>query len=201
MRNLTVLVGKSASGKDFIMNKLVKEYGFKRVISHTTRPIRNGETNGKEYYFISLDKFLNMSLKDNFIECREYNTQQGLWYYGLSKHEIDLTDDNKYVVILDFNGLKTLEEYLKSVGMEDKLTSVYIEAKAQVRLQRSLNREGEMTDEQVMEVIRRLEADEKDFEGAKEYADLTFTNNLGKAMIVNLICETINQYVGGDFCG
>ena len=192
---ITVILGKSASGKDFIMNKLVKEYGFKRVISHTTRPIRNGETNGKEYYFISLDKFLNMSLKDNFIECREYNTQQGLWYYGLSKHEIDLTDDNKYVVILDFNGLKALEGYLKSVGMEDKLTSVYIDAKAQVRLQRSLNREGEMTDEQVMEVIRRLEADERDFEGAKEYADLTFTNNLGEAMIVNLICETINQYV------
>ena len=192
---ILVLLGKSASGKDFIMNKLVKEYGFKRVISHTTRPIRNGETNGKEYYFISLDKFLNMSLKDNFIECREYNTQQGLWYYGLSKHEIDLTDDNKYVVILDFNGLKALEGYLKSVGMEDKLTSVYIDAKAQVRLQRSLNREGEMTDEQVMEVIRRLEADERDFEGAKEYADLTFTNNLGEAMIVNLICETINQYV------
>ena len=192
---ITVILGKSASGKDFIMNKLVKEYGFKRVISHTTRPIRNGETNGKEYYFISLDKFLNMSLKDNFIECREYNTQQGLWYYGLSKHEIDLTDDNKYVVILDFNGLKALEGYLKSVGMEDKLTSVYIDAKAQVRLQRSLSREGEMTDEQVMEVIRRLEADERDFEGAKEYADLTFTNNLGEAMIVNLICETINQYV------
>ena len=192
---ILVLLGKSASGKDFIMNKLVKEYGFKRVISHTTRPIRNGETNGKEYYFISLDKFLNMNLKDNFIECREYNTQQGLWYYGLSKHEIDLTDDNKYVVILDFNGLKALEGYLKSVGMEDKLTSVYIEAKAQVRLQRSLNREGEMTDEQVMEVIRRLEADERDFEGAKEYADLTFTNNLGEAMIVNPICETINQYV------
>ena len=195
MKSIVCLLGKSASGKDFIMNKLVKEYGFKRVISHTTRPIRNGETNGKEYYFISLDKFLNMSLKDNFIECREYNTQQGLWYYGLSKHEIDLTDDNKYVVILDFNGLKALEGYLKSVGMEDKLTSVYIDAKAQVRLQRSLNREGEMTDEQVMEVIRRLEADERDFEGAKEYADLTFTNNLGEAMIVNLICETINQYV------
>ena len=195
MKSIVCLLGKSASGKDFIMNKLVKEYGFKRVISHTTRPIRNGETNGKEYYFISLDKFLNMSLKDNFIECREYNTQQGLWYYGLSKHEIDLTDDNKYVVILDFNGLKTLEEYLKLVGMEDKLTSVYIEAKAQVRLQRSLNREGEMTDEQVMEVIRRLEADEKDFKGAKEYTNLTFTNNSGKTMIVNLICETINQYV------
>ena len=195
MKSIVCLLGKSASGKDFIMNKLVKEYGFKRVISHTTRPIRNGETNGKEYYFISLDKFLNMSLKDNFIECREYNTKQGLWYYGLSKHEIDLTDDNKYVVILDFNGLKTLKEYLKSVGMEDKLTSVYIEAKAQVRLQRSLNREGGMTDEQVMEVIRRFEADEKDFEGAKEYSTFAFVNNSSEENDVNLICETINRYV------
>ena len=192
---IIVLMGKSASGKDFIMNNLIKEYGFKRVISHTTRPIRNGETNGKEYYFTSLDNFLDMNLKGNFIEHREYNTKQGLWHYGLSKSEIDLTDDNKYVVILDFNGLKTLEEYLKSVGMEDKLTSVYIEAKAQVRLQRSLNREGEMTDEQVMEVIRRLEADERDFEGAKEYVDLTFVNNSSEENDVNLICETINQYV------
>ena len=195
MKSIVCLLGKSASGKDFIMNKLVKEYGFKRVISHTTRPIRNGETNGKEYYFTSLDNFLDMNLKGNFIEHREYNTKQGLWHYGLSKHEIDLTDDNKYVVILDFNGLKALERYLKDIGMEDSLTSVYIDAKAQVRLQRSLNREGEMTDEQVKEIIRRFEADERDFEGAKEYADLTFVNNSGKAMIVNLICETINQYV------
>ena len=155
--------------------------------------IKNLLNDFREFY--KLDKFLNMSLKDNFIECREYNTKQGLWYYGLSKHEIDLTDDNKYVVILDFNGLKTLEEYLKSVGMEDKLTSVYIEAKAQVRLQRSLSREGEMTDEQVMEIIRRLEADERDFEGAKEYSTFAFVNNSSEENDVNLICETINRYV------
>ena len=190
------LMGKSASGKDFIMNNLIKEYGFKRVISHTTRPIRNGETNGKEYYFTSKEEFLGMAFNETFIETREYNiSNEEIWHYGLSKHEIDLTDDNKYVLILDFNGLKALERYLKDIGMEDSLTSVYIDAKAQVRLQRSLNREGEMTDKQVKEIIRRFEADERDFEGAKEYADLTFTNNSGKAMIVNLICETINQYV------
>ena len=196
MKSIVCLMGKSATGKDFIMNNLIKEYGFKRVISHTTRPIRNGETNGKEYYFTSKEEFLGMAFNETFIETREYNiSNEEIWHYGLSKHEIDLTDDNKYVLILDFNGLKALERYLKDIEMEDRLISVYIEARAQVRLQRSLNREGEMTDKQVKEIIRRFEADERDFEGAKEYADLTFVNNSGKAMIVNLICETINQYV------
>ena len=195
MKSIVCLMGKSATGKDFIMNNLIKEYGFKRVISHTTRPIRNGETDGKEYYFTSKEEFLGMAFDETFIETREYNIANGeIWHYGLSKHEIDLTDDNKYVVILDFNGLKALERYLKDIEMEDRLISVYIEARAQVRLQRSLNREGEMTDEQVKEILHRFEADEKDFEGAKEHSTFTFANNLNKKCIADLICEIVNQH-------
>ena len=195
MKSIVCLMGKSATGKDFIMNNLIKEYGFKRVISHTTRPIRNGETDGKEYYFTSKEEFLGMAFDEIFIETREYNIANGeIWHYGLSKHEIDLTDDNKYVVILDFNGLKALERYLKDIEMEDRLISVYIEARAQVRLQRSLNREGEMTDEQVKEILHRFEADEKDFEGAKEHSTFTFANNLNKKCIADLICEIVNQH-------
>ena len=196
MKSIVCLMGKSATGKDFIMNNLIKEYGFKRVISHTTRPIRNGETDGKEYYFTSKEEFLGMAFDETFIETREYNIANGeIWHYGLSKHEIDLTDDNKYVVILDFNGLKALERYLKDIEMEDRLISVYIEARAQVRLQRSLNREGEMTDEQVKEILHRFEADEKDFEGAKEHSTFTFANNLNKKCIADLICEIVNHHV------
>ena len=63
MRSLTVLVGCSSSGKDTVMNRLVKEFDVKPVISYTTRPIRDCEIDGREYHFITEKEFERM--KDN----------------------------------------------------------------------------------------------------------------------------------------
>lgn len=50
---LTILIGMSASGKDAILRELVANHGFREIVTTTTRPMRKGEVNGKDYNFIS----------------------------------------------------------------------------------------------------------------------------------------------------
>ena len=177
MENLTILVGCSASGKDTVMNRLIKEFDVKPVISYTTRPIRDCEQEGREYHFVTEEEFERMKNNDKFIETRVYKTVKGNWYYGLPKNGINITDDNNYITILDFDGLLELEKWLRSIGQIDKLTSIYVDVTEQNRLIRSLNREQNMTKKQVEEVIRRYYNDNANVVPAKVYCDLVFPNN------------------------
>ena len=159
------------------MNRLVKEFGVKPIISYTTRPIRDCEQEGREYHFITDGEFERMKNNDEFVETRVYKTVNGNWYYGLPKSGIDLEDDNNYITILDFDGLLELETWLRSIGQIDKLTSIYIDVTEQNRLIRALTREQNMTKKQVEEVIRRYYDDNANVLPAKSYCDLVFPNN------------------------
>ena len=193
MRNLITLIGCSASGKDTVMNRLVKEFDVKPVISYTTRPIRDCEQDGREYHFITEEVFERMKDNAEFIETRVYKTVSGNWYYGLPKSGIDLEDDNNYITILDFDGLLELETWLRSIGQIDKLTSIYIDVTEQNRLIRSLNREQNMTKGQVDEVIRRYHDDNANVLPAKSYCHYSFKNNTYEEF--NSLIEYIYEYV------
>ena len=177
---IVCLCGKSASGKNKISELAQNNFNIKEAISHTTRPRRTGE--GDIYKFISIKEFKQMKKDNEFIETRIYNTKEGQWCYGLSKEAIDLNSDNNYLVILDMNGLLSLKDYLIEIGKIQCLTSVYVYTSSQVRLLRSLNREGDMTDKQVTEVVRRFQADEKDFLGIEDYIDYVLINNDEKGL-------------------
>ena len=177
---IVCLCGKSASGKNKISELAQNNFNIKEAISHTTRPRRTGE--GDIYKFISIKEFKQMKKDNEFIETRIYNTKEGQWCYGLSKEAIDLNSDNNYLVILDMKGLLSLKDYLIEIGKIDCLTSVYVYTSSQIRLLRSLNREGDMTDKQVTEVVRRFQADEKDFLGIEDYIDYVLINNDEKGL-------------------
>ena len=177
MQSLTILIGASASGKDTVMNRLIKEFDVKPVISYTTRPIRDCEQEGREYHFITNEEFEEIKDNGEFVETRVYKTVNGNWYYGLPKSGIDLEDDNNYITILDFDGLLELEKWLRDIGQIDKLTSIYVDVTEQNRLMRSLNREQNMTKRQVEEVIRRYHDDNLKVLPAKAYCDYSFKNN------------------------
>lgn len=100
---LAVLIGKSGSGKDSILNLLVNKYGYHRVVTSTTRPPRDGEIDGKDYFFLTEEEFM----KKEFIEKRSYNTVFGTWYYGSTDEGFD--PDGKNVIILDPDGAKVLK--------------------------------------------------------------------------------------------
>ena len=169
MKNkIIVITGKSSSGKDSLQNHLVSNYDFVNLVSHTTRPPRPNESNGYDYYFINKEDFINMNNKDLFIETREYkvNTEIGndIWYYGLSKSELDITTILNKIVILDLKGMKELAEY---IGREN-LFVVYLDCDSDIRMDRMINRGG-MTDQ---EISRRFKSDELDFIGIEESVDL-----------------------------
>ena len=61
---LLIICGKSGSGKDALLKRLVQHYGFCPIISTTSRPPRFGEMNGVEYNFVSKEKFLELIDRD-----------------------------------------------------------------------------------------------------------------------------------------
>ena len=56
-KKLIVFLGSSAAGKDTVLNYLIENHNFKPVVSYTTRPTREGEREGREYYFIKTVDF------------------------------------------------------------------------------------------------------------------------------------------------
>jgi len=83
---LFVISAPSGAGKTTIIEKLLKEIdGLTLSISHTTRPPRNGEIHGEDYYFISKKEFKNKIDQNEFAEWNEYQGQ----YYGSSFENLE----------------------------------------------------------------------------------------------------------------
>lgn len=150
---IIILTGQSGSGKDTIANKLVKNH-FKRVVTNTTRPPREGEIDGVDYNFIGEHDFHSLISDDDMIEWRKYNTALGTWYYGSDARNINL-DKNDYVIILTLDGV---ESYIKYFGAENCIV-FYIDCPKYIREQRAKER-GSFNRE---EWERRLIADKADF--------------------------------------
>ena len=113
MGKIFYLMGKSSSGKDTLYKKLNEEnrYGLKSIVSYTTRPIRGGEQDGREYHFVSVDAFERMKDTGKVIEYRSYNTVHGIWYYFLADDgQIDLENES-YLLIGTLEGYESLVSY------------------------------------------------------------------------------------------
>ena len=95
---MIILTGPSASGKTATCLYLEKNYGIKKVVTHTTRTIRENEIDGLDYHFVSGEEFQKMIDNHEFIEYMFYNGN----YYGTSKREVA----NNKCCTLDFNGAK-----------------------------------------------------------------------------------------------
>ncbi len=203
------LVGCTASGKDSILKEALRidKQGFIiPVISTTSRPARENEINGKDYFFIDHNKADEMLKNNEFIECREYIVADGsTWIYGITKNQIDIESDKTYICIIDLQGLKQLENYLKDVGKGDKLVSLFIDVKAQIRLMRALQRESDLTDIQVNEICRRNLDDYENVIPGKKYCSAVMENNNKNdmykcAMFINCIARNDDKWIKDIVC-
>ena len=78
MGRIFYLMGKSASGKDTLYKRLLKECpGLRTVVLYTTRPMREGETDGVEYHFTTPEKLQEFQETGRMIELRTYQTVYG----------------------------------------------------------------------------------------------------------------------------
>ena len=160
MGKIFYVMGKSASGKDTIYKKLHSRMPeLKTVTMYTTRPIRDGEHNGVEYFFVD-PSYLDQCRKDGIlIECRTYDTVYGPWsYFTADDGQIDLKTGN-YLI------MGTLESYgkMRAYYGEEALVPIYIHVEDGLRLRRALEREQQQTVPKYKEMCRRFLADEEDF--------------------------------------
>ena len=174
MKKIITLTGCSASGKDTLLNMIIRyNKNILPIISTTTRPMRKGEKEGVNYYF--KDK---IDL-DSLIEYREYKTVNGIYFYGIEKKEIEnkLKQSNTLIVILDYRGLKAMREYCLKNNIN--IESYYIQVPLKTRLYRSLKREEleYPDDEHYLEICRRAIADNEEVEIAKYDKEIKVINN------------------------
>lgn len=158
MGKIFCLMGKSSTGKDTIGKELINSLDLKNIVLYTTRPIREGEINGREYYFISENELHELENSGKVIEKRVYNTIHGDWTYATIDSNIDLGHNN-YIT------LNTLIGYEKLINYYDKDTviPIYIWVDLNTRINRAFSREEKEPNPKYREICRRFIADEEDF--------------------------------------
>ncbi|MDT8715777.1 guanylate kinase [Clostridium sp. 19966] len=161
MGKLFCLMGKSSTGKDTIFKYLKedRELDLRAVTPYTTRPKRENEVDGVEYYFIDENKLEEFKDKNKVIELRCYETVMGKWYYGtIDDGQVNLKKNN-YIVIVTLEAYNNLKKYFG----EKNVVPLYIAVDDGVRLERALNRERQQLKPNYNEMCRRFLADDNDF--------------------------------------
>ncbi len=197
MGKIFLLMGKSSSGKDTIYKELIKnkQLGLEKVVPYTTRPMRDGEKDGVQYFFKKENEYLALKDAGKIIEERTYHTKYGEWrYFTVDDGQIDLLSGN-YLVI------GTLESYcyFRDYFGKENVIPIFIDVDAKVRLQRAMQREETQEFPRYDEMCRRFLADEDDFSEEKIHAaeiNRRFSNNTEIENCISEITEYIIQKIG-----
>ena len=149
-----VILGKSCSGKTTFANHLEKKYKIKRVVTTTSRPMRDGERQGIDYNFITYEEAKNSIKNREFIEYAEYKVaNKDTWIYGTKISDIDTSKTS--LIVLNPIGYKKLKSLYK-----DKVLCVYIKPSFMKRMFRALKRDGLKN---IKQTLVRIKNDYRDF--------------------------------------
>lgn len=193
MGKMVYLMGKSSTGKDTIYRELLKSSSLqlKKIVPYTTRPMRAGEKEGREYFFTDEAGFLKLQDEGRVVEARTYHTCYGLWrYFTVDDGHIDLENEN-YLII------GTLESYIKTAGYfgKEKVIPVLLEVDDGVRLQRALDRERRQETPKYEELCRRYLSDAEDFSEEK-IREAGVTKQFSNENLEHCLAE-IEEYISG----
>lgn len=165
---MIIIMGRAGTGKTSLVNELVNR-GYEKIKTCTTRPIRPGEEDGVDYFFMSDEQFRKYMNNGVFAEIKRYETTDGVWWYGTPKVDL-LGSYDKSVIILTPDGVRSVKPLLDSNNVDYKV--ILLGAKASLIKRRMVQRGDDMD-----EVIRRLQADETDFEDCSDIADYVISND------------------------
>lgn len=194
-KKIFALLGYMGVGKDTILKQVLKDIDdVKPIISTTTRPMRKGETEGVEYYFIDDTEFFRRGT--DFVEQRIYHTKvkengvekNATWRYGIERAELE--KDDYLIVIVDSVGYRELKDYVGN----GRIVPIFISAPQEELKARALAR-GDLE----AEVDRRLKDDYErfmDFRVRTVYHEVKNTNGrLEEAIkeVENIITKHINE--------
>jgi guanylate kinase len=160
-----IILGKSGSGKDFLLRRL-GEKAMKPCLKTTTRPKRKFEEQGVNYLFVSNDEFQAKISNNEFLVYESFlvtpeNSEQQTWFYGITNEQFELCN----VAIMTPNELSKINK-----DQRKGCFIVYLDISREVREKRILKREDKNDS-----IKRRLDNDEIDFQGFSDY-DLRITD-------------------------
>ena len=161
---MIVLTGMSCSGKTAILKALCR-FGYRKVVTFTTRPPRPKEKNGDDYWFISNKEFDSKIANGDFAETETFKTVAGTWRYG---SELRAYGGFNRAIILTPAGIR----HIRSTYPDIDIMVFYIEAPEFVRWKRMKDR-----GDNKQEVARRMMRDKEDFADIQELADYTIVND------------------------
>ena len=177
MKYIIALIGKAGAGKDTIATELIKQNpDWNMIVSCTTRPRREGEIDGVNYYYLTNEEFAQKILNGDMLEATFFNN----WHYGTMASSLR---EGVNVGVFNPEGYDCLTEICSK---NIRVIGFYVKADDKTRLLRQLNRE---TSPDVHEIIRRFTADEEDF------ADIDNDSNYYINIINNDSETTIAQVV------
>lgn len=180
---ILALFGKSGAGKDSIKKYILNNMeNTKNIIPFTTRPRRDYETNGIDYYFLLEEEFKERINTGSIIEYAVFNN----WYYGTSLDGLSTEQIN-----VGAFSISDIQQLLKVNCVI--VIPVYVAAPDHIRLQRLLWREQEPN---CHEICRRFFTDEEDFKNIDfEYSIINNNSNtlFPKGELENLWATLIND--------
>ena len=183
---LVILSGVSGAGKDTIKKELIKrEKNIVTIPSITDRPIRNGESEGETYHFVSTEEFEKM-IENN--ELYEYNVHHN-HYYGTSKKIFnEKVKEGKIIVKdIDVNGTKSLVKLLEK---DMKVVTIFLRVPKEELERRLINRVDKPSPKEIKLRLNRFDYEESKI---NLYDYVLKNDNLEKTVkIINAIIE--NEY-------
>lgn len=196
MGKIICLMGKSAVGKDSIYKELLADrtLGLSVIVSYTTRPIRDGECEGVEYFFTDEAGYKRYKAEGKIIEERLYHTMCGPWRY-FTVDDGRIQERGNYLVIGTLESYRKFREYFGA----EKVVPILLKVDDGIRLQRALDRERKQERPKYEEMCRRFLADSEDFavENVKAAGiERQFVNEDFRQCL-----EEIQEYIRGQMNG
>lgn len=144
-------IGETSAGKDTLLNSVLSiDPQSYRIVSCTTRPPREKEIDGFDYYFLTNPEIKNEIMQNKFLELTSFNG----WFYGTR-----ITDLSKTRINIGVFNPEGIRKMLQRPDID--LRVIEVKADRELRRQRYLARDAKCD---VTELERRLDADAKDFE-------------------------------------
>lgn len=180
-----IVSAPSGAGKTSIVKHVLQFLPELRFsTSATTRAMREGEVNGKDYHFLTVDEFKDGIKREDFLEWEEVYRNQ---FYGTLKSEIDrIWDEGKVVIFdVDVKGGLNIKKYFG-----DKALAIFVEPPSVQELENRLRKRGTETDESLR---KRVEKAEYELSFAPQFDKVILNDNLDDAREEML--QTIREFL------
>ncbi len=153
---LIVISGFSGAGKGTAVKRLVEEYGYSLSISATTRAPREGEENGREYYFKTVAEFQNLIDYNGFIEWAQYVDN----YYGTPRKfvEQEMKDGRDVILEIEVQGAMNVKKQYPNALL------IFVTAPSAQSLKERLAGRGTESEEVINKRMKRAAQESEDID-------------------------------------